>query len=163
MGKIKTRKLRKAISIAVFSLIAFHAAPTSGASEDGWRTWDDMLSGRYAVVYGSPANIFECFRGRFRVSLQVRNQQGEWKDMQVVTTKKSRRCNGSFAALFRGPVTELGREIGGVLYLEMRMSSPASNGWKAYRSRPALVPQYKSRADQIRSLDRALREALLGL
>jgi hypothetical protein len=138
-------------------------SPTLAVSSDGWRTWDDIQSGGFAVTYGEPARIYDCFLGKFRVSLQAKNMRGDWVNLQTVTTKKSRRCDGDYAAMFNGPVGILGAQLGDTLYLEMRMFSPASRGFRAFKSRPALVPQYKSERDRLQSIFEGIDKALSGL
>lgn len=125
-----------------------------------------MESGSYSVIYGTQAKIYYCFNGVMPANLQVRNSRGAWKNMQTVTTKKSKRCDDKryqYVALFNGRVTALGQQLDDGLYLEMRLTTTATRRWSAYRSAPALIPQYKSRADQIGQLGDAFRDALANL
>jgi hypothetical protein len=151
------------LGAVLLATVAGFSSPVNAVSDDGWRTWDDMTTGSYAVVYGTQAKIYECFLGKGRASLQVRNKSGRWRNMQTVTLKKSKRCDGDYVALFNGRVTVLGQRLDDGLYLEMRIFSPAGGGYKSYTSPPALIPQYKSRAEQIQDLGNALRDALAGL
>jgi hypothetical protein len=163
MLKVLKPSLVAAFLAASLCITGLSGSPVSAVSEDGWRTWDDMEGGGYAVTYGSQIKIYDCFLGKFPVSLQFRNSKGSWKNMQTVNTKKSSRCDGDYAALFNGRVNALGQQLDDGLYIEMRVVSPASKGYKAYRSAPALIPQYKSRADQISQLGETLRNVLANL
>jgi hypothetical protein len=155
-------KLCFLLLVSVIGVVSMSSTKLDAASDE-WRSWTDIESGSYAVVFGTPAYIYECFNGKFPMSLQYRDTRGRWKNMQTVTTKKSKLCDGGYAALFKGKVTQLGKRLDDGLYLEMRMSSAASAGFRAFRSSPALVYQYKSRREQIRDLGKTLQDVLLGL
>jgi hypothetical protein len=157
------RILLASVVISVLSLSGLTLSPVRAATSDGWRTWADMRSGGYAVTYGEPARIYDCFLGKFRVSLQAKNAGGSWVNLQTVTTKKSGRCGGDYVALFNGAVGMLGAQVGDALYLEMRIFSPATRDFRAYKSRPALVPQYKSERDRLRSIFEGIDKALSDL
>ena len=163
MLKVLRPSVFRTLLVTAVCTIVLHGSPVSAVTDDGWRTWDDMTSGSYAVIYGTKAKIYECFLGKGKASLQVRNSKNRWQNMQTVTLRKSKRCDGDYVALFNGRVTKIGQQLDDGLYLEMRIFSPAGGGYKAYTSAPALVPQYKSRADQIADLGDALRDALAGL
>lgn len=160
MLKVLKSSLAAAFLAASLCMIGLSGSPVSAVSEGGWRTWDDMEGGGYAITYGSQIKIYDCFLGKFPVSLQFRNSKGSWKNMQTVTTKKSSRCDGDYAALFNGRVNALGQQLDDGLYIEMRVVSTASKGFKAYRSAPALIPQYKSERDKMDKLFGALDEML---
>jgi hypothetical protein len=164
--KYSMRRLGRTLVCALISSVALFGVAQSSAhavGPDGWRTWDDMQSGGFAVTYGAPARIYDCFLGKFRVSLQAKNARGAWVSLQTVTTKKSQRCDGDYAAMFNGAIGMLGTQLDDTLYLEMRMFSPASRGFREFRSRPALVPQYKSERDRLRSIFEGIDKALSGL
>jgi hypothetical protein len=149
--------------IASFAIITLTGSSVSAVSDDGWRDWYDMESGGYAVTYGNQLGIYACFNSVFPVSIQARNSRGTWQNMQTVTTKKSKRCPGKkfpYAALFNGRVTVLGQQLDDGLYLEMRLFSPASKGYNAYRSPPALFGQYKSNSDRIRQIGESIDRML---
>jgi hypothetical protein len=149
--------------ITSFAITTLAGSSVSAVSDDWWRDWDEMESAGGAVTYGNQLDIYACFNGVFRVSIQARNSRGTWQNMQTVTTKKSKRCPGKkfrYAALFNGRVTVLGQQLDDGLYLEMRLSSAATKGYNAYRSPPVLFQQYKSNSDKMRqiceSIDRML-------
>lgn len=144
--------------------VGLSSTQVSAVLNDGWRDWYEMESGSYAVTYGSPAKIYACMDGVLSASLQVRNSSGAWKNMQTVTTKKSLKyCDikgYTYVALFNGPVTALGKPLDNGLFLEMRLVSAATKKIKAWRSDPALIPQYKSYADKVGQIAEAMRKVL---
>jgi hypothetical protein len=154
------RYKRLGIFLTIAFVLSLSPSGDAKASGDGWRSWSDMESGRFAVVYGAQTKIYDCFnRKGLKVALQVRGRTGKWEAMQTVTTKKSFRCkSGYFVALFNGKVTELGTQLDDGLYIEMRILIAKTQNQRAYQSNPILVSQFKSKSDQMNQYFEVIKE-----
>jgi len=159
---IRRQFLNLVLGVSLSAIVVCSGGGPARAFELSWRPWTDMQRGGLAVIYGQQARIYECFRSKqLPVSLEVRGLDGSWKAMQTVRTKRSNLCQGgSFGAIFNGRVTEVGRAMGGEIYLEMRIVSKATTKFRAYRSAPALIRQFKSfeefKTDRIDTINRVL-------